>query len=220
MGQDAERDDHETPPLSRDAIRSRRKRPIRASTISVKRMSKRELEIGRALYPPDAEDPARATTRSHCDNIPRPCPFVACRHHLYLDVYEQTGAIKVNFPDLEPDELEESCSLDVAGRFGSSLEEVAKAMNLTRERVRQIETKALGKIADAIERLALGDLVSPCSRGLGARRGPLGQLRGSVAKRRLPVLEECDDDDDDVPAPAESGMFDVDRFAGDDLGED
>jgi len=37
--------------ITREQRRSRRKRDIRARTISVKRMTKRELEIGRMLYP-------------------------------------------------------------------------------------------------------------------------------------------------------------------------
>ena len=37
--------------ITREQRRSRRKRDIRARTISVKRMTKRELEIGRLLYP-------------------------------------------------------------------------------------------------------------------------------------------------------------------------
>ena len=37
--------------ITREQRRSRRKREIRARTISVKRMTKRELEIGRLLYP-------------------------------------------------------------------------------------------------------------------------------------------------------------------------
>src|SRR4051794_29098998 len=37
--------------VTREQRRSRRKRAVRARTISVKRMTKRELELGRMLYP-------------------------------------------------------------------------------------------------------------------------------------------------------------------------
>jgi len=37
--------------VTREQRRSRRKREVRARTISVKRMTKRELELGRLLYP-------------------------------------------------------------------------------------------------------------------------------------------------------------------------
>jgi DNA-directed RNA polymerase sigma subunit (sigma70/sigma32) len=61
----------------------------------------------------------------------------------------QDGSIKLNFPDLEVDEIPETCSLDVAELEGVNLEEVGELMNLTRERVRQIESKALAKVIES-----------------------------------------------------------------------
>src|SRR5437879_11965974 len=88
-----------SPPVTREQRRSRRKRDVRARTISVKRMTKRELELGRMLYPEvEVEKPKQ---RVECVSGERPCPFVSCKHHLYLDVSAKTGAIKLNFPDLE-----------------------------------------------------------------------------------------------------------------------
>src|SRR5690242_21960938 len=81
-------------PVTREQRRSRRKREVRARTISVKRMTKRELEIGRLLYP--EEDYEKPNTRSECVEGIRPCPFVSCKHHLFLDVSSRTGAIKLN----------------------------------------------------------------------------------------------------------------------------
>src|SRR5690606_28360611 len=117
---------------------------VRARTISVKRMTKRELEIGRLLYPEtDYDKPKR---REECVEGPRPCPFISCKYHLYIDVSPRTGAIKLNFPDLEVWEMNESCALDVADRGGTTLEDVGAIMNLTRERIRQVEVKALAKM--------------------------------------------------------------------------
>jgi hypothetical protein len=82
--------------ITREQRRSRRKREVRARTISVKRMTKRELEIGRMLYPETDYEQARvcaSTARGA-----RPCPYVSCKHHLFLDVSARTGAIKLNFP--------------------------------------------------------------------------------------------------------------------------
>ena len=73
----------------------------------------------------------------------RPCPFVGCKHHLYLDVNPSTGSITLNFPHLEPWQMTRSCALDEADRGGLTLEEVGELTNLTRERIRQIELKAL-----------------------------------------------------------------------------
>lgn len=83
----------------------------------------------------------------------RPCPYVACKYHLYIDVHPVRGSIKVNFPDLEVWELNTSCALDVADRGGVTLEEVGAIMNLTRQRVRQLEREGLTKLA-AIHDLA------------------------------------------------------------------
>jgi hypothetical protein len=63
---------------------------------------------------------------------------------LYLDVSDDSGAIKINHPDREVWELAETCALDVADRGdGVTLEEVGTLMNITRERVRQVEGRAL-----------------------------------------------------------------------------
>ena len=131
-------------PVTREQRRSRRKRAVRARTISVKRMTKRELELGRMLYPED--DYERPKTRAECANGLRPCPFVSCTHHLFLDVSSRTGAIKLNFPDLEVEDMKESCALDIADRGGTTLEEVGAIMNLTRERIRQVEVRGRLKL--------------------------------------------------------------------------
>lgn len=79
----------------------------------------------------------RPETRADCDMVPRPCPFVGCRHNLFLDISERTGSIKLNFPHLEPHEMQYSCALDVADMGGITLHVVGELMNVSRERVRQ-----------------------------------------------------------------------------------
>lgn len=188
--------------VTREQRRSRRKRDVRARTISVKRMTKRELELGRMLYP-DVEDVVKPTTRAECANGERPCPFVSCKHHLYLDVSARTGAIKLNFPDLEVWEMTETCALDVADRGGTTLEEVGAIMNLTRERIRQVEVKGLAKLQALREMSALRDYVD----------------EGPVGKRRLPVLAAPEEEDEEEEEEAEEIKakadpdFDADEFA-------
>ena len=133
--------------------RRRRRSRTRARTISIRRLSKAELNRGRMLYP--EEDYWRPKTRTECVDMERPCPFVSCKYHLYIDVHPVRGSIKVNFPDLEVWEMTETCALDVADRGGITLEEVGEIMNLTRERVRQVETTGLSKLEAVkdIERL-------------------------------------------------------------------
>ena len=125
---------------------------------SIKRLSRREIERGRMLYPETEYD--RPKTRADCLHGPhaqRPCPFVLCKHHMYLDVNDRTGSIKMNFPDLEVWELPETCTLDVADRGGLTLEEVGEVMNLTRERIRQLETRGLAKLKALSAMSALSD---------------------------------------------------------------
>jgi len=185
--------------VTREQRRSRRKRDVRARTISVKRMTKRELELGRMLYPEEAVD--KPVTRADCGAGERPCPFVSCKHHLYLDVSARTGAIKLNFPDLEVWEMVETCALDVSDRGGTTLEEVGAIMNLTRERIRQVEVKGLAKLEALKDMTGLRDYVD----------------EGPVGKRRLPILAKApvvvDDEEEDED-------FDVDAFAGETLDAD
>lgn len=103
-----------------------------------RRLSREEKRSASLLVYPDAERPQ---TRGDCLDGPRPCPWVSCRWHLYLDV-SPVGSIKLNHPDKEPWELEETCALDVADRGGVTLDVVGRLVGITRERVRQIEAKA------------------------------------------------------------------------------
>lgn len=84
------------------------------------------------------------------------CPFVRCRYHLYLDINRSSGSIKMNFPDVEePIDLARTCSMERAMITDHTLEEVGVMMNLTKERVRQIETMALGNQRYRLERMGV-----------------------------------------------------------------
>ena len=138
-----------------------RARGQRSRTISIKRAGKRKLAEGALLYPHDPKAPTRPRTWGECQSqgwgIERACPFVSCKHHLYLDVSPETGSIKLNFPDLEPDEFTETCVLAVAEKHpdGLSLEEIGTLTNLTRERIRQYETVCKAKLMPGIVRAGL-----------------------------------------------------------------
>ena len=123
---------------------------VRSKTISIKRLGIRALERGRVEYPDEGQHAERPRTRAECPPPGEPCPWVSCKHHLYLDVNDRTGSIKLNFPDLEVWELPETCALRVADRDGATLEEIAALMNLTRERVRQLEGRALRRVHLAV----------------------------------------------------------------------
>jgi len=130
------------PELSRKIRPRSRRTRMRSKTIALKRLTRAELAQGAADYPP-VDDVDRPRTRAECSDAPRPCPWVACKHHLYLDINPRTGSIKINFPDLEPWELPHTCALDVADKGALTLEEIGLVTNLTRERVRQVEVRGL-----------------------------------------------------------------------------
>jgi hypothetical protein len=122
--------------------------PKKPKTMSRREMMREQRRRERSGDLPEVVQYDRPRTRSDCVHGARPCLFVACKHHLYLDVNPETGSIKVNFPDKEPWELEDTCALDVAERGGVTLEEVGELLNLTRERVRQVEVEGLQKLRD------------------------------------------------------------------------
>lgn len=102
------------------------------------RATKEELE--------DLEQDPRPNSRAECAEAERPCPYVSCKYHLFVEVNPETGTMKMVFPEKEIDELEHTCALDVAELDGSTLKRVGEMMNLTRERIRQIEVRGLMKL--------------------------------------------------------------------------
>lgn len=134
------------PPPARDSSASPGRGSHRAVTVYGSRpLSRSERRAGALLVLPDVRRPS---TREECRGMERPCPFVGCKFNLYLDVNPETGSVKLNFPDREPWKMraDASCALDVAARGGVTLEEVGQILNLTRERVRQVEVRVLHKL--------------------------------------------------------------------------
>lgn len=98
-----------------------------------------DIRIGALLYPEKIEKPK---TRRECEKGERPCRFISCRYNLYLEV--TNGNVKTLPWDIK--DLKESCALDVAAKGDQTLEFIAELLDLTRERVRQIEEKAFTKL--------------------------------------------------------------------------
>lgn len=102
----------------------------------------------RRELPVVTDAPSRPKTRAEClpggPNAARPCPYVSCRYHLFLDV-RRTGSIKLNFRRRGIDKLAETCALDVADGGPHSLEHLGHLMGVTRERVRQVADRALAR---------------------------------------------------------------------------
>lgn len=135
-------------PVSREILRSRRKRDVSSKTINMVRLPKWERRHLQIVSPETTHD--RPMSRADCEGGYRPCPYVGCAFNLYLDV-NKNGNIKLNFPDLEPGEMAHSCILDVTRKGAVSTERVAELLNMTRERVRQIERKLKDKLRTSFE---------------------------------------------------------------------
>ena len=135
-----------------EATEPRRHRPgARKRTVALRQITKEQIRIGRLIYPVkewerlrEALGPCRVALRKNGW-----CPLISCRYNLDLDQNTETGSITLNFPDLEPDEIPQSCALEVADEEGSTLLTVGTEMNLTRERSRNIESIALEKIRES-----------------------------------------------------------------------
>ncbi len=168
-----------------------RHHPVRARTESMRRPTRAQLqEITRdaAEYPErPGGDYRRPRTFGECESAglgaETPCPFVSCKYHLAVDV-SRYGSIKHNMPHVEPGELEHSCTLRVAEIGGLTLDDVAAVMNMSRERVRQLEDQILAKIAARLgteQRRGLLDLLEHCG---SVPKGP-GVVRARPAERRV-----------------------------------
>jgi hypothetical protein len=136
----------------RHDTRNTRKRVVRATTLAVGKLTKKTIARWREEEPDDGRR-RLPMTRSECSEAERPCPFISCKYHLFLDVDAKRGSIKFNFPDLLGDDdtpilelMSDTCALDVAERDAVTLEGLGTLLNMTRERVRQIELTLLEKM--------------------------------------------------------------------------
>jgi len=136
----------------------------------------------------------RPKTRSDCADGPRPCPFISCRHHLYSAV-NRSALLRREYPEI--DALVESCTLDIANEGGVTLERVAEILGLTRERVRQLERKALRRVQKAVRLHVKDNSLDDWSEGRQAREGASA---GNVADGdvRPPPADTTSSDDDDA----------------------
>jgi predicted DNA-binding protein (UPF0251 family) len=132
-------------PRPRSATRNRLSSFERAELEQMERVERGALFLAR-----------RPRRRGECEGHPGFCPFFRCKYNLGLDVDPENGTVKVAFPEGPPERMEvdvdrmgPSCALDLADKGGLTMEEVGDAMNITRQRVEQLEKEALQKLRAA-----------------------------------------------------------------------
>jgi hypothetical protein len=124
-----------------------------------------------------------------------PCPYVSCREHLYFAV--------AGWEDREPDELPATCTLRVADRDGQTLEEISGTLGVTREYIRQLETKGLNRLLHPSRRRYLEQLREVPGGEVGPRSRP---------RERAPVPAPTNAAE---PAPPDEGRDGIDAAAPD-----
>lgn len=105
-----------------------------------------ELKRQQVGLPVVPEHP-RPATRGECASTPRPCPYVGCRYHLFLEP-TPAGSLRLPFgEDVEALEtMDETCALDVADRSDHDMTQLAHYMGVTGSRIQQELPRALGKL--------------------------------------------------------------------------
>ena len=117
----------------------------------------------------------RPRTRRQCVDGPRPCPWVGCRHHLWLE------AALEGCERWEDGECE-TCALDVAAMGGLDRGQVAEVMGVGMAEVAVVELRAIGAV-----RAAMG-MAEPSRLGKGRDAVVLCCWCGNVISRKRRAL--------------------------------
>ena len=108
------------------------------------------------VHLPLVADLPRPRVRGDCIDGPRPCPWVSCTEHAIHGAL-MTRSVGAEIDDDAALALLESmpstCTLDVADAGGGTLEEISDLWGVTRERIRQLEGKALRALPRRTEHL-------------------------------------------------------------------
>lgn len=83
-------------------------------------------------------------SKGRCLKCSEPCKDLTCRHHLYAGL--KPWQIEAAVPCVS------TCTIKLGDLGGMTLDDVGRYLGVTRERIRQIEGKALTKLSDALTR--------------------------------------------------------------------
>lgn len=116
------------------------KATVRRLALTIHQLTPDERAIVALLYPERGF--WRPRTRADCASVPRPCPYIGCRHHLGIDP-QPNGSFRLTYGHDDVGQMRYTCSLDLADRGPMTLEQVGHVLGVTRERARQMETVAM-----------------------------------------------------------------------------
>jgi hypothetical protein len=121
-----------------------------------RRRSSKLRVVAPLQLPPDWEMrslkwPGAPKTRDECRGLPRPCPYVGCKHHLWLRLQEeQPGnpqAGKQGETTFRPSTMN-TCALDIAEQGGASFDYIGEVFGMDPTRGRQIAQLGLEKLRE------------------------------------------------------------------------
>jgi hypothetical protein len=124
-------------------IKRRRSRCLTVTQADLERERMTPAEV-------EAHERERPKTRGDCEHGLRPCPWVGCRHHLFLEV-KANGRLQLTFPDLEPDEIPATCSLDIADCGELSRVAIGTVLGMTHQAVELLEQRTLPRLVTLYE---------------------------------------------------------------------
>lgn len=157
---------------------------------SIKRIAKSTLRADAAEYAHEIAllSAAAPTMYAQCEAATlgteeTPCPYLRCRWHLMSSASPRTGAVKIVLPDADgvPDLTRgPTCALRVVDENpgGMTLESIAEMLNMTRERVRQIEGTNLRALYGSLDAVGIHCVDDLAPSGEPSKRKPLTRVRG------------------------------------------
>jgi hypothetical protein len=120
----------------------------------VERINNKKMRFGKRKNAKKTPPPyLRPQTRGECIDGPRPCPYVGCRYHLFLDVY-RAGGLQLNFGTENVDilkKVDHTCALDVADARTCSSEMVSKHLNVSVQAIKFTTAIAQKKVKRYLE---------------------------------------------------------------------
>ena len=97
--------------------------------------------------PPAAPHADRPKTRGDCSAGPRPCPWVGCRHHLFLNVTPKGTIQFLEGSDVAAlADMPDTCSLDVADRGPEEYANLGPRLHMTAFGARLSGAKAIVRL--------------------------------------------------------------------------